>query len=417
MIQINSEETELIDIDQIIEYANNARTHDKKQIDQICKSIKKYGFNDPIAVDENNMIIEGHARVTAMKKLGEKKIPAFRLSHLSKEDKKAYILAHNKIALNSGWNDQLLSVEFQELHDLGFDLELTGFSPEEFSDFLIDENKDDEFEHPSKSDVTVEELDENIFGVRTGDIWKLGEHRVMCGDSTDRDTVKILMNSELADMVFTDPPYNISSHSSNFSAAQEDKWFGKSMKKLADSEWDKNFDVNKTCSIIDEFSTKNSTSYIWTSHFLINDIWENMKKSHEYVNYIVWSKTNPIPSLSKRHPAWNTELCVYASRGSKRIVNYPSEGHFLSCRTLPKKSDGTHPTQKPLDLIIPIIQFNSNIDQLVLDLFLGSGSTLIACEKSNRKCFGMEIDPHYVSVIIKRWQDFTGKLAEQVHEG
>jgi len=229
------------------------------------------------------------------------------------------------------------------------------------------------------------------------------QHRILCGDSTDKSQVDRLMDGEKADMVFTDPPYNIASDSKNFAADKS-----KAMKDLAEADWDKNFKIEPALDRMVDAVSETSTMYIWTSQFLINDIWLHLK-DFGYTNYLVWSKPNPMPSLSKRHPTWATELCVYASRGTKRTVNFPKEGHFLSCREVVKKSDGTHPTQKPLDLIIPIIEFSSNKDQSVLDLFLGSGSTLIACEKTQRSCYGMEIDPHYCSVIIERWQQFTGK--------
>ena len=235
----------------------------------------------------------------------------------------------------------------------------------------------------------------------------------MCGDSTDKADVDRLMDGQKADMVFTDPPYNVASDSKNYSkdfSGTPGKPVGEqqAMKKLANSEWDKNFKIEYALDRLVDSVSENTTMYIWTSHFLINDIWQHLK-DFGYTNYLVWAKPNPMPSLSKRHPAWNTELCVYASRGVRRVVNYPSEGHFLSCREVVKKSDGSHPTQKPIDLITPIIEFSSNAGQLVLDLFLGSGSTLIACEKTDRQCYGMEIDPHYCSVILKRYQDYSGK--------
>lgn len=231
-------------------------------------------------------------------------------------------------------------------------------------------------------------------------------HRVMCGDSTDKADVDRLMDGAKADMVFTDPPYNVASDSNNHVGDLRPNSYG----KLKDAEWDKDFKIEAALDRMVDAVSETSTMYIWTSHFLINDIWQHLK-DFGYTSYLVWSKPNPMPSLSKRHPAWNTELCVYASRGGKRVVNYPSEGHFLSCREVVKKSDGTHPTQKPLELITPLIEFSSNQGWSVLDLFLGSGSTLIACEKTNRQCYGLEIDPHYCSVIIKRYQDYTGKEA------
>jgi len=232
------------------------------------------------------------------------------------------------------------------------------------------------------------------------------QHRVMCGDSTMIDDVEKLMNGEKSDMVFTDPPYNVASDSVNFAAD-----VSKSMNDLKNAEWDKGFEIEPPIINAVTFSKDSATYYIWTSHYLFNRIIETLKDFCDFTGYLVWSKPNPMPSLSKRHPTWNTELCVYGTRGSKRIVNFPQNGHFLSCREVIKKSDGSHPTQKPLELIEPLIEFSSGKDQLILDLFLGSGSTLIACEKTNRKCFGMELDEKYCDVIINRWQNYTGKKA------
>jgi DNA modification methylase len=233
----------------------------------------------------------------------------------------------------------------------------------------------------------------------------------MCGDSTDEKDVAKLMAGEKADMVFTDPPYNFASDSKNFAGQNKGGWFGSAMSDLKESEWDKDFDIKPVCKILSDNSSKQSTMYVWTSQFLINDIWQETKKTHDFTGYLIWSKTNPMPSISKRHWAWNTEICAYASRGSKRVVNYPKEGNALSCLSIPKKSDGSHPTMKPIELIEPIINFSSNKGQMILDFFLGSGSTLIACEKTGRKCYGMELDEHYMSVIIKRFEEYSGETA------
>lgn len=238
-------------------------------------------------------------------------------------------------------------------------------------------------------------------------------HRLMCGDSTDKLDVDRLMDGCEADMVFTDPPYNYASHSTNFvgDIQAPGGWHGEAMTKLKNSDWDKDFDINKTLPIIDKYSKENSVAYIWSSHHVINDIWQGLKDRFDFHGYIIWSKTNPMPSLAKKHPVFNTEIAAYFTRGSKRKVNYPKGENFLSCRVCPKKSDGSHPTQKPIELLAPLISFHGSNGDLVADFFLGSGSTLIACEKTNRRCYGMEIDPHYCSVIIKRWESYTNERA------
>jgi DNA modification methylase len=214
------------------------------------------------------------------------------------------------------------------------------------------------------------------------------------------------MGGVKADMVFTDPPYNVASDSKNYAAD-----CSKAMNDLRNAEWDKDFDIKPALVNAINASKDSATYYIWSSHFLIAEIWAILKEYCDFHSYLVWSKPNPMPSLSKRHPTWNTELCAYGTRGSKRKVNFPKDGHFLSCREVVKKSDGTHPTQKPIELIVPIIEFSSAKGQSVLDLFGGSGSTLIACEKTGRHCYMMELDPKYCDVIVKRWEQFTGKKA------
>jgi DNA modification methylase len=384
----------------LIPYANNARTHSDEQVLQIAASIKEFGFTNPILLDGDNGIIAGHGRVMAAKKLGMEEVPTIELTHLSEAQKKAYILADNKLALNAGWDDALLAIEFEELKEMDFDIELTGFDLDEIDAMIPEEippGLTDEDQVPEIPEQPVTKL---------GDVWLCGKHRVMCGDSTSIDAVEKLMDGKKADMVFTDPPYNIASDSKNFAAD-----VSKSMNDLKNSEWDKGFSVKDSVTSIMTICADNVTIYVWTSHFLISDLWKCFEGWADYTSYLVWSKPNPMPSLSKRHPTWNTELCVYASKGSKRVVNFPEGSHFLSCREVVKKSDGSHPTQKPVELIEPIVLFSSNKDQIITDLFGGSGSTLIACEKTNRINYSMEIDEKYCDVIVKRWQDFTGKLA------
>jgi DNA modification methylase len=385
---------EEIKIDHLTPYKLNAKKHPQEQIDGIAESIRRFGFTQPIVIDSKNVIIIGHGRHEAAKKVGLKTVPCVKIEGLSDKEIRALRLIDNRIA-ETEWDQELLKIEFEDL-DFNFD------------DFNIDFDSDvstESIEGLTDPDEVPETPKEPK--TKFGEIYKLGNHRLMCGDSTNSSDVKKLMGGGVADMVFTDPPYNVASDSKNYAAS-----VSKSMNDLKDAEWDKGFDVKHAVANIMAACAENVTVYVWTSHFLIQDLWDGFKEWADYLGYLVWAKPNPMPSLSKRHPTWNTELCVYASRGSQRVVNFPNEGHFFSCRQVNKKSDGTHPTQKPIELIEPIVLFSSNPGQNVLDLFGGSGSTMIACEKIGRHARVMELDPKYCDVIIKRWEDFTGKKAE-----
>ncbi len=368
----------------------NPRKLTAPQKEHLTTSLTRFNLAEPIVVNQNNVIIGGHQRIKVLREMGRVDVDVSVPDRLLNDDEEKELnLRLNK---NTGEWD--------------FDL-LKDFSPELLTDVG--------FESPELNKIfptTVEERDDQVPEApeepttKPGDLYLLGPHRLLCGDSTRVEDVERLMDGKTADMVFTDPPYNLASDSKNFA-----KDVSKSMKRLSESEWDKDFNIENFVNLLPAFSGDSCTYYIWSSHFLIGRIWDALKNFCNHVNYMVWDKLNPMPSLSKRHPAFNTELCAYATRGSHRIVNYPKEGHFLSCRSVVKKSDGTHPTQKPLDLIIPFINFSSGCNQIIADPFLGSGSTLIACEKTNRICFGMEIDPKYCDVIVKRWENFTGKKA------
>lgn len=387
---------EYVKIDTLKPYKLNAKKHPKSQIEGLAESIKRFGFTQPIVIDKKNEVIIGHGRLEAAKLAEIEEVPCLRMESLSAKDVRALRLIDNRIA-ETGWDKELLNLDLK-----GFEYDFEPFNVE-FGQFMTDEPKDGKTDPDAVPPVPEKPK------TKLGEVYQLGEHRLMCGDSTSVVDVQTLMGGGVADMVFTDPPYNIASDSKNYAVD-----VSKAMNDLKNAEWDKGFDVTSSVSNIKVSCAENVTVYVWTSHFLISELWAEFKDWADYLGYIVWSKPNPIPSLSKRHPTWNTELCVYASKGSKRVVNFPSEGHFLSCREVVKKSDGTHPTQKPIELIEPIINFSSNKNQIVLDLFGGSGSTMIACEKLGRKCFMMEMDPKYCDVIIKRWQDFTGKTAKRI---
>lgn len=387
---MNELKIEYVDIDSVTPYARNAKLHPGEQIDQIKRSIQEFGFNDPLAIWHGE-IVEGHGRLMAAKELGMNTIPIIRLDELTDEQRRAYALVHNKLTMNSDFDAELLDFE---LEDIDLDLGEFGFTlnTSEEPAAAIEDNYDPEPQTEPKS--------------KRGDIYQLGRHRLMCGDSTDAQDVDTLMDGAKADMVFTDPPYNIASDSKNFAAD-----CSKAMKELAESKWDKDFNIREALENIGSAISENSTVYVCTSHFLASDVWNWMKAWANHYSYCVWSKPNPMPSLAKRHWTWNTELICYATRG-KHTFNFPNNGHALSTWTINKiNGDSGHPTEKPVEVPAMGISHSSRENDVVLDLFGGSGSTLIACEQLDRRCYMMELDPRYVDVIIDRWETFTGEKA------
>lgn len=372
-------------------YANNAKIHTAEQIEQIKKSIEEFGFNDPVAVWHDNEIIEGHGRLMAVMDMDDiTDIPIIRLDNLTDEERKAYMLVHNKLTMNTDFDDDLLDIELGDILDI--DMSEFGF------EITLDEEPKEIVEDEAPEEVETR--------CKLGDLWQLGNHRLICGDSTDVNVIDRLMDGVKADCVFTDPPYNIASDSKNFASD-----VSKAMKNLSESEWDKNFDIREVLDNIFVSIAENATVYVCTSHFLASDIWAWMKEWADHHSYCVWSKPNPMPSLSKRHWTWNTELICYATRG-KHTFNFPKEGHALSTWTINKKNGDTgHPTEKPVEVPAMAVSHSSKENDVVLDLFGGSGSTLIACEQLDRKCYMAELDPHYCDVIIQRWENFTGRKA------
>ena len=389
--------------DDLTPYENNTRKHAPVDIEQIKESILQDGFNDPIGIwGEQNIIVEGHGRHIASKELHLDKVPCIRLDHLTDDQRRDYAIRHNRTAELSTWDFGTLSEELAQLEIEGHD----------FSGLNFDLDFEELTNHDSSQDVEETETPElpQEAKAKRGDIYRLGNHRLMCGDSTSKEDVAALMDGERADMVFTDPPYNIASDSKNFAAD-----CSKAMNNLSNADWDKGFDINNVFPVLFDCLSNDVSVYICTSHFLAGNIWEWMKGWADHYSYCVWAKPNPMPSLSKRHWTWNTELICYATRG-KHTFNFPSEGHALSTWTINKKNGETgHPTEKPVAVPTMAITHSSNAGDIVLDLFGGSGSTLLACEQSDRKCFMMELDPRYVDVIIERWENLTGQKAVKLN--
>ncbi len=364
----------------LIPYANNARTHSDEQIAQIAASIKEFGFTNPILLDGTNGIIAGHGRLMAARKLSLDTVPCIQLSHLSDKQRKAYILADNRLAMNSGWDTQLLTLELKSLDDEGFDLEMLGFDAKELSDLLQPE----QVEGLTDEDA-VPELPETPVTVE-GDIWLLGNHRLKCGDSTSIDAVEKLMDGIRANAVFTDPPYGIG-------LDKEGQTIGKSQKYGAVLN-DANTDVAKE-SFQMAVSMNVPEMYFWGANHYSSVLPDSSC-------WIVWDKQG-----GKSVTYADCELCYTNIDKPVRMFTHIWDGFRKGSE---KGEKGVHPTQKPVKLFEEIWE-KFNTGQVILDLFGGSGSTLMACERTSRHCRMMELDPKYCDVIVKRWQDFTGKEA------
>jgi len=412
MRKVLSTQKQIFEIQDLNPATYNPRTIKPEALNGLGKSLDKFGYLQHIVVnirDGKNTIISGHQRVKSYLSGDIKKIECITVD-FDEITEKAANVALNAESISGDW-------VLEDLEEILFELQAE-LPEEEFEALNYDDLADElDIELDSLEDDGTDEKADEVpeapvkTAIKLGDLVRLGDHTVLCGDSTKAEDVEKLMGEEKADMVFTDPPYNVAGESKNYAAG-----VSKAMNKLEQSEWDKDFKPGKTCDLINEYTKQDSVIYIWTSHFLFGEIIGLCKQWADYVYYCVWSKPNPMPSLSKHHWTWNTELCVYATKGSKRTVNFPKKGHALSTWLDTKKSDGTHPTQKPVELCQTPILFNSQEGDLVLDFFLGSGSTLIACEKTKRRCFGIEIDPHYVSVIISRWCQYTGNKQVMIND-
>jgi DNA modification methylase len=420
---------ENVSIDKLVPYARNSRTHSDAQVAQIAASIKEFGFTNPVLIDGDGGIIAGHGRVMAAKSMKLESVPCIRLDHLTEAQKKAYVIADNKLALNAGWNDQMLGLELADLQGLGFDLELTGFNKDELASLMAPEPTDgliDEDEVPSIPEQPKSQR---------GDVWLLGEHRLMCGDSTQADDLAKLMDGDKADLVWTDPPYNVAIN-------------GKAGKIMNDDMSDAEFRKFLNAVYARYFENMREGAVIYVAHadservaFTDCFVKANLKLSQ----ILVWAKQSG--TLSRQDFNWKHEPILYGWK--------EGAGHYF-CKDFtlttvidddldidkmkkddmvamlkqikeqmpttvirhdrPTKSD-LHPTMKPVGLVQRMVEWSSMDGWIVLDLFGGSGSTLIACQKANRRARLMELDPKFCDVIVKRYQEFTGKKATHAETG
>lgn len=393
---------ETIQIDALIPYARNSRTHSDAQVAQIAASIKEFGFTNPVLIDAGGGIIAGHGRVLAARKLGLSEVPCIRLEHLTDAQKRAYVIADNRLALNSGWDMEMLKVEFADLQELGFDLELTGFDLDEIKELLAPvgtEGLTDPDDAPP--------LPENP-RTRPGDIWVMGKHRLLCGDSTSVSDLEKLTEGQLVDMWLTDPPYNVAYEGKTKDA----------LKIKNDEMGDDQFRqfLRDAYTAADMVMKPGAVFYIWHA----DSEGYNFRGAAQDAGWkvrqcLIWKKSSMVMGRQDYH--WKHEPCLYGwKEGASHL--WAADRKQTTILEFEKPSrNGEHPTMKPVALFEYQLLNNTKGGDQVLDSFGGSGTTLIAAEKNGRVARIMELDPKYCDVIVRRWQDFTGKIATHAETG
>lgn len=378
---------ELVDIGKLIPYINNARTHSPEQITKLRSSLREFGFINPILVDKDYNILAGHGRLAAAKEEGISKIPCVFVEHLSDAQKKAYIIADNRMAMDAGWDDDLLRVELEALQGEDFDMLLTGFDDKELSDLFADETeseaKDDEF------DLTAA-LEKASF-VEKGDVWAVGRHRLMCGDATNPNDVNTLMGDTKANLILTDPPYGVSFKSSSGLTIQNDS--------MKDEEF-YNFLLSSFKCMADHLE-KGGSAYVFHADTEgLNFRRAFIDAGFHLAGCCIWVKDSLV--LGRSDYQWQHEPVLYGFLQNGKHKWFSDRKQTTIWSFDKPKRNANHPTSKPLDLLGYPIGNSTQENAVVIDTFGGSGSTMMACEQMNRVCYMMELDEKYASVILRR---------------
>jgi DNA modification methylase len=387
---------EQIGIATIIPFAKNSRTHSDEQVAQIAASIREFGFTNPVLVDEANGIIAGHGRVLAARKLKLTEVPCIRLSHLTEAQKRAYVIADNKLALNAGWDEAMLKLELADLKALDFNLDLTGFNADEIDALLAEPRTEGLTDPDDTPELPVEPV------TRLGDVWVCGQHRVMCGSSLEMTAMERLCGVQRVDMLLTDPPYNVA-------------YTGKTKDALTiqnDSMSDEAFRTFLRDAFVtaDAMLKPGAVFYVWHADSEGYNFRGACKDTGWQVRQcLIWQKNSMVMGRQDYH--WQHEPCLYGWKdGAGHLWASDRKQTTLLKFDRPSRSED-HPTMKPVALFEYQLLNNTKGGDIVLDSFGGSGTTLIAAEKNGRIARIMELDPKYVDVIVKRWEDFTGQKA------
>jgi len=394
---------EQIETHRLVPYARNSRTHSAEQVAQIVASIREFGFTNPVLIDDKNMIVAGHGRVMAASSMGMEKVPCIRLTGLNEAQIKAYVIADNQLALGAGWDAEILKLELADLSEMNFKLDLLGFDPDELLKLLpMPEQAEplcDEDDVPPVPEAAVS---------RNGDVWLMGNHRLMCGDSTEAGSWSVVMGGACADLIVTDPPYGVSYADKNKFLNAFDK--GNRVQTNIENDHGKIEDIAKVWkAVFDCLYTiaRRGCSVYATAPQGGDQMMMMMQASFPVRHELIWLKNNHV--LGRADYAYKHEPILY----SWKDAGHKFYGGFqTSIFEFPKpvKND-LHPTMKPVGLFQKLIENSSLPGEIVVDAFTGSGTTLIACEQTGRVFRGMELAPVYADVIVRRWQNFTGKTA------
>lgn len=390
----------------LIPYARNSRTHNEEQIAQIMASIKEFGFTNPILIGSDNVIIAGHGRLLAAQRLGLKEVPVIRLPDLTETQRKALVIADNKIALNAGWDEEMLALEMKELEESDFNLDILGFSEDELKE--LENFGESQTEAKSEEDEIPEAPAEPI--TKRGDVWILGEHRLMCGDITMFDDVRKLMRDDCAAMIFTDPPYNV-----NYGSTMKDsiRYHAGTLggRKIMNDNLGDGFPQFLTDSLSNLLMFCQGAAYVCMSSSELHTLYSAfIAAGGKWSTFIIWAKntfTLGRADYQRQYEpilyGWNADKPHYwcGDRDQSDVWEYNK----------PVRND-LHPTMKPIELVERAINNSSKLGDIVLDGFGGSGSTLIAAEKTGRVARLIELDPKFCDVIVKRWEEYTGRKAE-----
>lgn len=382
----------------LIPYARNARTHSEAQVAQIAGSIREFGFNNPVLVDGGNGIIAGHGRVEAARLLGLDTVPVIELAHLTEAQKRAYILADNKLAERAGWDADLLALELGDLADLGIELGDLGFDGRELDALLAPDGSD------PREEMTPEPPVDPVS--RVGDLWCLGPHRLLCGNATQKADVTRLLAGVIPHLMVTDPPYGVSYNPAwrNETGTAQTKRTGKVLN-------DDRADWRDAWALF-----PGDVAYVWHGALHATTVAESLIASgFDIRSQIIWAKERLV--LSRGHYHWQHEPCWYAVRGTGHWSGDRKQSTLWQIPNRDQDADTIHGTQKPVECMRRPILNNSSPGQAIYEPFAGSGTTLIAAQTGGRVAHAMELDPAYVDVCVQRWQDFTGEAATLEGDG
>nr|WP_279196658.1 site-specific DNA-methyltransferase [Ralstonia mannitolilytica] len=390
----------------LLPYARNARTHSEEQVAQIAASIAEFGFTNPILAGSDGVIVAGHGRLAAAQKLGLEIVPVVVLDHLSPTQRRALVIADNRIAENAGWDDAMLRIEIAALQDDDFDLSLTGFDADALAELMAGDEPEGEGQ---SDDDAVPEVAETPVS-RPGDVWLLGGHRLLCGDSTLAESYERVLDGEQVDMVFTDPPYNV-----NYANSAKDKMRGKDRAILNDNLGDGFYDF-LLAALTPTIAHCRGGVYVAMSSSELDVLQAAFRAAGgHWSTFIIWAKNTFTLGRADYQRQYEPILYGWPEGAQRHWCGDRDQGDVWNIKK-PQKND-LHPTMKPVELVERAIRNSSRPGNAVLDPFGGSGTTLIAAEKSGRLARLIELDPKYVDVIVRRWQDWSGKRATREADG